>query len=659
MVADLAPAPAPLGGIVRGRVIYGGAGQVGVKVRIGTAGRTRSTLTEADGRFSFADVPAGAYALHADQPEQALGAAVPVDVGLEPEAPVDPDAGTPVVPVTDVIVELLPTVRMVGLVRDDLGKPLPGAFVRIEEEERPLPAEVETGADGRFGVEGRLRGRSYRVTVRRAGYLPEGPRSVKAGGLPIDVKLKKGAILTGTVVDEHGAAVSGAELGVVEQDGAAWAPMVTVSGGGADSDGWRRLEPAGELGVLRGPIPYPPLQAPTVTVSPSQPAPSSTLRSDTKGAFRIAELQGGSVIVTARHPDFAAAASVPVQLIAGGTRNVQIVLKKGTSLRGRVVDDRANGIADAEVVSSDGRTAITDSAGRFGFEHLVSSVKLSARRQGYLKGEGSVEIDGQRELTTELKLARALGRLGGQVVDARGNPVAGARVLIAPRGADSVRVMADAGGRFLVEGLPDGPYRVEVERAGGPTLRLSAIEATTEARLVMETGGGVEGEVFDTRTGSPPADARLEIVLDGERRAVALSGRRFRVVGLPTGPAKLVVHARGYPRTERSIEVIGAERPGEVTVLDVRIELELGGQVKGRVRDDRGANVSGAEVEVLGSAVVEPVRSGSDGTFVLSGVPEGRAKLRARMPDGRAVDDEVEVRPNEESRVDLTLPAPR
>jgi hypothetical protein len=630
-----------------------------VRVQIGTAGRTRSTITDGGGRFAF-DLPPGAYALHADLVARQLGAVMPVDVGLEPE-PAEADGGVLPRALAELTVSLVPTARLVGVVRDERGRPLPGAFARIEEEERPLSVEVETGSDGRFAVDGRLPGLRYRLTVRRAGYIPDGPRLVKVGA-GADVQLRRGAILSGTVVDERGTPVIGAELAVVTEDGAQLS--VNPELGSADvapdatTDGWRRLEPAGELGVLHPPIPYPPAHPPAMLAT--APTAFAGPRSGTGGQFRIAELAAGPAIITARHPDFAAGASVSVRLGAGETRTVQLVLRKGATVRGRVLDERGGGIADAEVMSSDGRTSISDAGGRFAFEHLIASVRISARHAGYLKGEGEARVgDGDREVNLDLTLARALGRLGGQVVDARGGGVAGARVTVTPRGGEAARASTDAGGRFLLEGLADGPYRVEVERAGLPSLRLSAIEASAEARLVLEDGGGVEGEIFDPRTGLPPPDLRLELVLDGERRAVLVQGRHFSATGLPTGPARLVARARGYPRVERAVEILAGERPGEITVRDVRIELELGGAVRGRVRDDRGEPAVGVAVEVM-SAPVEPVRTGADGVFVLAGVPPGRVEVRARGGDPAVTTvEEVEVRANEETRIDLTLPPAR
>ncbi len=636
---------------MRGVVSAAGSPQAGVTLRLGTAGRTRAATSDERGRFEIRDVAAGAYALSAALPARSLGAFVPVDVGMEGE----------ILGAVVVKVELRPTVRLSGQVHDELGHPLLGAFVRLEEEERALPVTIETGADGRFAIEGRLRGAAYRLLVQRAGYLPDGPRAVKAGGPPIEVRMRRGATLEGLVVDERGAPVAGAEIAVVSEEEGGEVPRGEGSRGepaiGAAAapigDGWAQLDPSGELGVLRGGIPFPPLRPPpAASRSPGSQLP----RSDGKGGFRIAELPAGRLIVTARHPDFAGAAAVPVALIAGASRSVRLQLVRGATVRGRVLDERRLGVADVEVSTSDGRTVLSDPAGGFVIEHVARNLRLSARRRGFLRGETEVEVSpGQAELACELVLQRALGRLGGEVSDARGAGIEGARLSIAPHGGEPVRVTTDRAGRFFVDGLPDGPYHVVVEHAAWAMLTLPAIEATSEARLVLEAGGGIEGELLDPRLGVPPADATLEVVVAGERRRVPLAGRRFRLLALPSGPARLVASARGYPRIERAVDILAADRAGEVTVRDLRLELELGGQLRGRVRDDRGDPIAGAQITV-DSPGVDPVRSGADGAYALVGVPSGRVEVSAELGE-RSARDEVEVRANEESRLDLVLPS--
>ena len=85
--------------------------------------------------------------------------------------------------------------------------------------------------------------------------------------------MRHGAILSGSVVDEHGGAIVGAELAVVseEEGGSTWAETPSTAAPGARAGGWDRLDPGGELGVLRAPIPYPPLHP-----APVAPVPAGT-----------------------------------------------------------------------------------------------------------------------------------------------------------------------------------------------------------------------------------------------------------------------------------------------------------------------------------------------------------------------------------------------
>ena len=652
--ADLHDGGVAVLGQVRGRVVAQGQPVVGARVRLGNAGHTREVTSGAEGRFQISAVPAGAYALAADAPGRPLGAFVPVDVGL------GADIGD-----TELKVELTATVALVGLVRDDVGKPLLGAMVSVEEEERALPLAVETGADGRFAAPNRIRGHMYRVFIRRAGFLPDGPRLVRAGGAPVELGLRRGAILEGLVVDEHGAPVVGAEISVVGEEGGGEALLIPATGesvNAATPDGWARLDASGELGVLRGPVPFPPLHT-LVTPSgvapvpvPRAPVVSLLPRTDGLGKFRVAELPAGPALVTARHPDFADATSVPVLLSAGGSRSVRIELRRGAIVRGRVVDDTGQGLSDAQITTSDGRTALSDAQGGFQIEHVVRPIHLTARRTGYLRGGASAEPEpDQRELTVELSLRRALGRLVGEVTDQRGSIVSGARISVMPDGGEGLRVTSGSDGRFRAEGLPNGPYRVVVEHADYARLSLPSIEASDDARLLLRYGGGLDGELFDPRTGNAPLDAKLELVSGEEHVPVMLTGRRFRATGLPVGPAHVRASARGYPTLIVDVDIIESDRPGEVTVRDLRLELELGGQVRGRVRDDHGDPVVGATIDVVGSRATESVRSDTRGEFLLVGAPTGTVKLRARLK-GRSAEEEAEVRSNEETRVDLTLP---
>jgi hypothetical protein len=108
--------------------------------------------------------------------------------------------------------------------------------------------------------------------------------------------------------------------------------------------------------------------------------------------------------------------------------------------------------------------------------------------------------------------------------------------------------------------------------------------------------------------------------------------------------------APGYVSTVKEVDLPPGERPREVTVRDLMLELERGGVVLGQVRDDDGQPVVGARV------TVGPLRARSDGRgeFRLDGVAAGRVRVEAEE-GGRRASDEVEVRADDESHVELRL----
>jgi len=92
------------------------------------------------------------------------------------------------------------------------------------------------------------------------------------------------------------------------------------------------------------------------------------------------------------------------------------------------------------------------------------------------------------------------------------------------------------------------------------------------------------------------------------------------------------------------------DRPRDLTVRDLRLGLERGGVITGDVHGDDGQPVPGALV----SAGAANCRTDGRGGFRLDGVAAGRARVQA-SDGGRRATEEVEVRADEESRVELTL----
>lgn len=190
LVAGLAPiAPVAAGGVA-------GPGKTFVEKKL--------TLPKRPGRakVAFDDVPSGTWALVFSGPGIAAGMkAVPV-------AGKPVDAGT---------LGLTPGFAVEGAVRDDLGVPVRGARVLLQEvssfdDREAFLAETVTGDDGGFGVPGVPSERRVLWVVRAAGHMEAMGRL--GGETRLEIVLERAQRVDGKVVDAEGAPVQGAAIAV-------------------------------------------------------------------------------------------------------------------------------------------------------------------------------------------------------------------------------------------------------------------------------------------------------------------------------------------------------------------------------------------------------------------------------------------------------------
>jgi hypothetical protein len=378
--------------------------------------------------------------------------------------------------------------------------------------------------------------------------LPSVPRALPAPSpSPSPAEVDGGfaqRTIQGRVSDGAGRAVAGARIDVLGQ---------------ARSD----VEASGELGILRGPIPYP----------PAQPLfAGAGAVSDADGNFRL-QVPPGRLWLSASHPQFAR------KTVEASTDRVELVLEPAAVAAG---------------------------------EPLPSPLEAGDQR------------------------------LAGLVVDDRGFPIAGARVEAAGRVA-----LSDGGGRFALTGLPAGPYQVRASRTDFAPTEMAGVTAGDEARLQLLPGGGIEGQLDDSRGARLPEATVLELGVDGHAQRVLVREGRFEVTGIRAGRVTLSARAPGYVPLHHTLEVPAGDRPRDFTVRDLRLTLERAGIISGSVRGDDGP-LAGAQI----SAGAANCRTDGRGEFRLEGVAPGRVPL---LVNGRRA-DEVEVRADEESRVDLTIP---
>ena len=190
------------------------------------------------------------------------------------------------------------------------------------------------------------------------------------------VALLRGATLRGDVVDARGFPIDGASIEVIGTDafGLTIAQTPLLSAFQNTHFDWSlggplALIPAGELGVMPGPVP--PIPPPGVRIeagadlfaipedAPREPIEPWVTRSD--GSFVAKPVTPGRVRALARHPDYVEGASEAVLLGPGGEARVKIVLLQGGTLAGRVLDDRGIPVARAEIEAASAKTSLSDS----------------------------------------------------------------------------------------------------------------------------------------------------------------------------------------------------------------------------------------------------------------------------------------------------------
>jgi RNA polymerase sigma factor (sigma-70 family) len=221
--------------------------------------------------------------------------------------------------------------------------------------------------------------------------------------------------------------------------------------------------------------------------------------------------------------------------------------------------------------------------------------------------------------------------LRGRIVDVEGNPIPHARIVAKVADASdrhAFEAQADEKGSYHVL-LPATDYVVQAAAAGYVRdhrhLRFSG-DATVDFQL--GPAARLRGLVIEQATDLPVPGA-----------TVGLQGRqnRFRVWtgadgvfvfdDLPTDTYQLYAYGPGEVGTlSHPLALVGGQRTeGVLVALDERLV------VSGRVRDQEGRPIRGAELRLTGENLPEVLRtvSGVDGEYRLAGLLAGRYQLSA------------------------------
>jgi protocatechuate 3,4-dioxygenase beta subunit len=585
--------------------------------------RPGPTATDALGAFRSTSLAPDVYDLRFIKDGWAWGQARDVAAGAE-----------------DVAVTLEPALRVAGAVVSPAGEPVAGAAVLLREPERDLQdpgvplalafldvdafgereRRTASGEDGRFALEAFAKG-SYELVVRAPGF-PEQRRTLAIESGPLDlgeIALAAGGAIAGAVYSPDGQPLEGADV---------WTPPPGAPGQEREARRFAVLEAGPESSL-------------------------ASARTDARGEFRLEGLGGE------RHDVAVLAGGYPGVLlprVALGGRGVSVRLERGVAVRGAVVDAEGGAPIAGARVSVEGAPASERTVGEDGRFELRGlrlgggtsyggSLVVRAAREGFRETRATIAFPDpafapSAEATLELRRPspeESEAAVEGVVLDAAGEPIAGARVWtevpgwpralrrMEPPGSAPKEVRTGASGAFVVRApqIGGGDFEVLASFPGLATSRAGPFPqhpgdgGWPPVEIRLGEGAAIEGRVTGL-DGAPVPGARVRIWRDaqvpeeatlfmrllpqavGETTYCASDGS-FRLRRIEPGSYRVEARAQGYAaRTAGPLEIEDGSAPARVDIV-----LDAGGALEGRIVDVEGQPLAGIEV------VVFPIARGS------------------------------------------------
>jgi len=565
--------------------------------------------------------------------------------------------------------------RMVAVVvtDDDTDHPAPVGNADVVLSEGGLssfPIQGRTAGDGSVLL-GPISAGAASVSASADGFVTRPAVAVpeKLDG-PVQIQLMRGGTLEGEVVDAKGRPVDGASVEIIGIDlfGLPVADSPSSMAFRRTHFEWalagpRPLIPAGELGVMPGPIPPIPRGAGTPEPAGTPPPAIDPWVTRLDGKFAAHPVTPGRVRALVRHPAYVEGISDPVTIAPGGRAQVKVVLLAGGAIEGRVVDAAGRGVSGARVdlTASRGtleRTTLTATDGSFAFAAAPEEVILSVARPddpSKLVVRKAIEVPegGRTNVTLELPAPR--DSLTVTVVDDASRPVDAAQVAVLsldPGSPLRQTAFTSAEGRVTIADARGLELRVVVEAPGFGVAVRQLEKAGEKLEVKLTRGVVVEGRVTTVRGRRSVEGASVTLVSEG-RRFVALTNKdgEYRVKDVAVAPVHIVVSHPDFATAEASATVTATGRADRAFELPT-IDLSEGGSVEGVVLDAVGKPVQGARVAAgvvpaylpAGALPSGMALSDAKGKFKLTGVAPGKVDVEAYAPDvGRGITANVVV----------------
>jgi len=472
-------------------------------------------------------------------------------------------------------------------VRDAAAKtPVASAEVEAELDRSTLFGElgshrVTAGADGHFRITG-LRPGAYTLSAHAGELLSATPTIVGLGIAEqvsdVVILVGRGAAIRGFVVDDNGAPVANASVGLMRDT-------------------------------------------------------AHDAKTDAKGAFALIGLAPGAYAITAESDDYVWTQPTTVELGAKDVVDVRVRVHRGVHVKGHVEPAQVCDV-ELELAQPAGPmrmsrpTATAGADGAFALGPIAAGA-YTATAHCPSGDEGSAAIAAKLGMPDVTLAVKAGGKIAGRVVDTKGKPVAGASVnaasgtrteVVNGMVTSGIAALTGADGAFELTGLAAASYRLSVLDRGRPLPMKTGAAAATIAVAPGESKSGVElvvdrpdGVIQGTVTGpdgKPLADAWVSVdqslrdmlaSLDdhpGDFHEMRVESRGDTGGGAPNAIAPVLTDASGH------FAITGLTRAPWTVTAEAQ-----GGKLRGRaehVKPDATISIALASIRELHGTVHSP-----------------------------------------------------
>ena len=483
------------------------------------------------------------------------------------------------------------------------GKPLDKILVKFVLDGAAPAAKgigAETNAEGRYQCDGVAPG-EYQLNCNSARIPQEGQSempvvTVKSGFRleGVDITLQLGPRISGRVVDGQGNPVF----------------RVVVYSGEYEKDGTEFRRDSFDITDANGVFWLFAKEGAKKTYLSATWNPEWAKHTAAPKAGLVADLCGPYVLGKDDVSD------VVIKMYPGGTVSGTVVDMEGHPLANASVE--LVPIADSYEKSQRlSRSSKSDSAGRFTVWNIAQHAYRLVARPGEWAKEDQQYLNAQAPYD-HLEIARSqsvenvtavvdLGlSISGRVMDESGEPIKNALLMI--YSGDNVgTAISGEGGNYVVRGLPEGDYNMQILRVDNRLLsgrdfpqlnprRVAAGSDGIDLVLQLHPAGAIDVHVVASETGQPVQQFELGwTVADASAPHIEKRDNpsgMFRVEGVPSQSLTLTAKAEG--RATATVAVAAAT-PGQ-KVRSVSISMSPEAVLRGSVRDDRGKPVSGASI---------------------------------------------------------------